>query len=401
MGGDNAFNGFASAQDIMDVNQGRARANAPEWMSRMAAERAQQIEDSKTVKYGPDGRPLPGSGQSDAGKKSAPPPPDYSAAAGEQAQSSQQNVNAQTQQNRPNINTPFATQTWTTGPDGTPQMTTGLAGGLGAGAAALQQQFGAANANPMDASLFAPVAGGDAAREQAINAAWGQSTSRLNPMWDQRENAMKAQLAAQGLDPNGEAARNATGALSRDRNDAYTSALNSAIGQGTQAGQAVFGQNMASHQQALSDALAQRNAPLQSLGQLQGFTTGLPQFNQAGLADPMQSLAAAMGTGNYNLGNQQMQNEATNSWIQGLTSILGAGAKAATMSDERAKQNIVRYREEALPGVPFASWEWKDKPGPRAMGVIAQDLQKVAPEFVSEGEDGLLRVDYSFLQGRP
>lgn len=338
----------------------------------------------------------------DGGKKQAPPPPDYSAAAGQQSAESRQNVAEQTQQNRPNINTPFATQTWTTGPDGTPQMNTGLAGGLGTGAEALQQQFGAANANPLDASLFGAVPGGDAARDQAITSAWDQSTSRLNPMWDQKENAQKAQLAAQGLDPNGEAARNATGAMGRDRNDAYTSALNSAIGQGTQAGQAVFGQNMASHQQALSDALAQRNAPLQSLGQLQGLATGMPQFNQAGVADPTQALAAALGLGNYNLGNAAQQNQAQASAIGGVSSILGSvgGGLASKFSDERLKFNIIRFHEEALPGVPFASWEWKHVPGVRSMGVIAQDLQKVAPQYVTKGDHGYLKVDYSFLEDR-
>ncbi len=337
----------------------------------------------------------------DKDKKSAGPAPDYQQASQADAASSQASVAAQTQQNRPNISTPFATQSWTTGPDGTPQLTAGLAGGLGTGAAALGNQFGAAAANPMDPSLFGAVPGGDAARDQAITSAWNQSTSRLNPMWDQKEGAQRAQLAAQGLDPNGEAARNAMGAMGRDRNDAYASALNSAIGQGTQAGQAVFGQNMASHQQALSDALAQRNAPLQSLGALQGLANGMPQFNQAGLAAPTQSLAAAMGLGNYNLGNQQMQNQATGDMISGFMNMIGSAAGgAAKMSDERLKQNVVRYDVEALPGVPFASWEWKASPGPRNVGVIAQDLQKVAPQYVSEGEGGFLMVDYSFLKGR-
>lgn len=385
--------------DTWDIMHGQARGDASDYIKQMAQQRAQQQAASKAVTYGPDGKPV--ASAADNGKKGAPAPPDYQQASQADAASSQQNVAAQTAANRPNISTPFATQSWTTGPDGTPQLSTGLAGGLGAGAAALGNQFGQANANPLDASLFGAVPNGDAARNQAINASWNQSTSRLNPMWDQKENSLKAQIAAQGgLDPNGEAARNARAEMGRDRNDAYTSALNAAIGSGDSAGANVFGQNMATHQQALSDALAQRNAPLQGLSQLQGLATGMPQFNQAGLANPTQSLAAAMGTGNYNLGNQQMQNEATASWIQGLSSILGAGAKAATMSDERAKQNVIRYQEEALPGVPFASWEWKGMPGHREMGVIAQDLQKVAPQYVSEGEDGLLRVDYSFLEGR-
>jgi hypothetical protein len=69
------------------------------------------------------------------------------------------------------------------------------------------------------------------------------------------------------------------------------------------------------------------------------------------------------------------------------------------MSDERSKRNIVRSRFEVIPGVPFASWEYKSIPGKRFTGVIAQDLLRVAPQFVHQGDDGFLRVDYSFMMG--
>ena len=330
--------------------------------------------------------------------KSAGKAPDYAGAAQQQAGASQANVNTQTQQNRPNINTPFATQTWTTGPDGTPQLSTGLAGGLGAGASALESQFGEANAQPMDPSLFGGVQGGDAARDQTITGAYNQAKSRLDPQFAQQGQSLQAQLAAQGLDPNSEAARNAMGNFSRQENDAYGSAMNSAIGQGTQAGQAIFGQNLQAHQQALSDALAQRSAPLQSLQALSGLGQSMPQFNQAGLAEAPQYLSAAMGLGNYNLANQQMINQGWGDALGALGGLMGGAGQFAKLSDARLKQNITRWAIEALPGVPFATWEWKGHPGVRVGGVIAQDVLKAAPWCVLEGiNDGLLRVDYRFL----
>lgn len=48
------------------------------------------------------------------GKKSSPPPPDYTGAAMAQAQASKENLNLQNFANRPNINTPFGREYWTT-----------------------------------------------------------------------------------------------------------------------------------------------------------------------------------------------------------------------------------------------------------------------------------------------
>lgn len=325
--------------------------------------------------------------------KSAGQAPNYQGAAQQQAQSGQQAVQAQTQQNRPNIQTPFSFQNWTTGPDGTPQLSTGFGGGLGAGADSLANQAGSALGQGLDPSLFGPAMTGDAARNQAIGASYDAATSRLDPTWDRRESMERTQLANQGLDPNSEAYRNQTAATGRDRNDAYTQAMRSAIDSGTSAGSAVFGQNLSAHQQGITDALTQRNAPLSELQQLQGLTQ-TPQFNTAGAWDPTQYLQAAMGQGNYQLQDAQQQNQVLGSAMQGLFSMAGSAAK---FSDARLKQAIVRLPVEALPGVPFASWEWKHEPGARHVGVIAQDLEKVAPQYVSRGPGGFRVVDYSFL----
>jgi hypothetical protein len=314
-------------------------------------------------------------------------------------QSSRENIEAQTAANRPNINTPFTRQSWSRGPDGEWTMNAGFApGGIGTAATQLTGQVGQAFGTPLDNSLFGPVAGGDAARDQAINAAYGQAQSRLDPMWGQREEALRTRLLNQGLGANTEAFRNAMGELGRERTDAYQSALNSAIGQGTQAGQAIFQQNMAAHQQALADALRRRSAPLEELGRLQAVATNQPTFNTAGAADPTQYLQAGMALGNYNLQDAQQRNAVLGGLLGGLGSLGGGLASMFTIpSDEGLKDNIERSDTEVIPGVPLASWEWKGEPGETHVGVIAQDLERVAPDLVHEHPAGFKMVDYGGL----
>ena len=65
-------------------------------------------------------------------------------------------------------------------------------------------------------------------------------------------------------------------------------------------------------------------------------------------------------------------------------------------SDERLKENIYPIdnalsRVGQLEGVYF---DWK-KGGDRQVGVIAQQVEKVLPEVVSQDKDSYLSVDYS------
>src|SRR5690606_13007424 len=69
-----------------------------------------------------------------------------------------------------------------------------------------------------------------------------------------------------------------------------------------------------------------------------------------------------------------------------------AGTVTATnfilSSDKRLKQNFT-YLDNG-----YYSFEFKDKPGEKRYGVIAQEVKKYAPVVVSEGEDGYLKVAY-------
>lgn len=316
--------------------------------------------------------------------KEAPKAPDYQSAAIRTA-------NANMSNNRPNTNTPYSAQV--RNPDGS--VSVGFSGQMADVNSGLMGQAQGAMGAPLDLSRLPDAPDGMAAREQAIDAAYGAATARLDPQWAQREEAQQTRLLNQGLAPGSEAERNASRQLGEQRNDAYGQAMNSAIMQGNAAGQSVFNQGMASRQNALAEMLRQRGQPLAELLAMRGFLQQ-PQFNQVAGPD---YLGAAGMQGNYDLGAWQAQNQANADLYGGIMDGASAAASSAAMfmSDERVKRDVVREETEALPGVPFASWEYLHMPGKRFRGVIAQDLQTVAPEYVHERPDGLLMVDYSFL----
>lgn len=321
--------------------------------------------------------------------KEAPKSQNYTAAATDQAK-------AEAGANRPNQATPWAQSQWTMGPDGQMQQSVGFAGPMAGAADSLQNQAAQNMSQPMDWSQFGQMTDGSAARDQAIEAAYGQATSRLNPQWAQRDQLASSGLANQGLDPNSQAYRNAMRQHGQQRNDAYGSAMNSAIMQGQAAGDSVFRNNMMSRQQMIAEALRQRGQPMSEMQQLSGFLQ-MPGFQSV---QGPQLLNAAMAGDQYNLNAWNMQNQANaDAWTGGMKAVGSVAAPIAmALSDERAKENIKRLDIEAMPGVPFATWTYKSEHGgAHAFGVIAQDLLRVDPSYVSKGEDGLLRVDYSFL----
>lgn len=228
--------------------------------------------------------------------------------------------------NRPNQTNAFgASSQWTQNPDGTYSQKQSFGGPLGGLATNLQNQAAGAMGTPFDLKQFGTPGNGDQARDQAIQSAYGQATSRLDPQWNQREEAQRTQLLNQGLDPSSEAYRNAMGEMGRERNDAYSSAMNGAIGQGTAAGSAAFQNNMLSHQQAIADYLRQRGGALGELGQMGGM---LGQDSFQGVQGT-QNLSALLGATNLTMQQQQAMEKAKADQMAGFSDLLGAGAGLA------------------------------------------------------------------------
>ena len=83
------------------------------------------------------------------------------------------------------------------------------------------------------------------------------------------------------------------------------------------------------------------------------------------------------------------------SYALDVSGSIRASGTVLQSSDERLKENIYPIdnsldRVNAIDGVYF---NWKDKEE-RNAGVIAQQVQKVLPEVVSEDKNGYLNVDY-------
>jgi hypothetical protein len=170
-----------------------------------------------------------------------------------------------------------------------------LSGAMGGANSSLEQMYADMLSQPFD--------DGTSAREQATDAAYKQATSRLDPQWAKREEAQRTQLLNQGLDPTSEAGKNAMSDMGMQRNDAYSSAMNSAIGQGREAGESVFRQNQAArmapmqHMQMLK-ALSQAGAPPQLLNALiaqKNNELGLAGQAQQAQADMMNAGVGLMG----------------------------------------------------------------------------------------------------------
>jgi hypothetical protein len=328
--------------------------------------------------------------------KNAPPPPNYGQAAQQTADSANAQLAQQTQANRPNQTNAFGSSIgWTQGPDGQWTQSQQFGGPFAAASQGLQGQAAGNMANPFDFGQFGAVGTGDQARDQAIQGAYTQAASRLDPQWKQREEQQRTQLLNQGLTEDSEAYQNAMGNLGRERNDAYSSAMNGAIAQGTAAGHTAFGDNMQSRQQAIVEALRQRGMPMEELQQLQGFLAQ-PGFNAAGKGQGVDYTGAAKDQYNANLDQYNAKQDQVGDTIKGATTLLGTVIPFLA-SDLRAKENVMRSAFEVLPGVPVAAWSYRGDPR-RFVGVIAQDLQRVAPAYVRTRADGLLEVNYAFLE---
>jgi hypothetical protein len=223
--------------------------------------------------------------------------------------------------NHTNVNTPFGSQTYTKNPDGSYTMNLGLNGPLAGAFRSAQQQAAHTMGQPLDFGGLSKVGNGQDAMRNAFNSIYGQATSRLDPMWNQRESQSRTQLLNQGLDPNSEAFQNQMGQVGRDRNDAYQGALNNAVMGGTQAAQAQFGMDMQSRQQGLAEMLRQRSQPMQDLQGFQGLLA-MPSTPQ-GVGTNY--LGALQGMAGNNMQQQAINNQSDADAMGGLGSVLSGG----------------------------------------------------------------------------
>lgn len=326
----------------------------------------------------------------------APEPQNYNNLAREQGDIQAEMLQRQTLANRPNQSSPFASSGWTMGADGQWTNQVGFTGPLAGASNSAQQQLMQAMSSPLSFSSLPGVSSGDAARQQGIEAAYGQASSRLDPRFARAKEDERTRLLNQGLSEGSEAYNQAMGQLGMQENDAYNQALFSAVGQGQSAGDSIFRQDMARRGMGMEEMLRQRAQPLMELQGMQGLL-GQQGFMGAGQGQAPNLLAAAMGYDNARLRGHEAQQQFLSELISAGVQGGAAAGQAIAMCDERAKVDVARLPEEAVPGVPLATFRYAEGMGPPGLhlGVIAQDLEKVYPEAVSE-RDGMLWVHSDF-----
>jgi hypothetical protein len=302
-------------------------------------------------------------------------------------------------------------------------------------------KYSAATGLDLSGVAKAPINAGTTAQQAIL--------SRLNPQIDRSNAALQSRLANQGITQGSEAYNNAQTDQGQQNNDLQTQAALQGINLDMAANQQGYGQALSSAgfynsgqaqnygnaansaglynsaqgqnfnqglqsaqfsntaaQQSLQQQLALRNQPLNEITALEsGSQIQNPQFQQY----QGQNVAAApvfqgaQAQGQYGLDQYGIQQNAQNSQLQGLYGLGGTvgaaalkyGGGAALFSDVRLKSNIVRIDTHRK---GFGIYEY-DIAGRRECGVIAQEVQKIMPEAVSNDSFGWLMVDYALIAG--
>lgn len=198
--------------------------------------------------------------------------------------------------------------------------------------------------------------------------AYDIASRRLIPEQEMANEKLRTQLLSQGIRPGTAAYERELTRLTQNQGDQLNNLA------------------LSGRQQAFSEALQQRNQPLNEISALlSGSQVSMPQFQQT----PQSSVGGVDYTG---LVNQRYQGDLANSQAKmgGLFGLLSGGI--GLLSDRRAKTDIERVGETDE-GTPIYTYRYKDG-GPVMMGVMAQEVAKRNPDAVMKADNGMLAVDY-------
>ncbi|MBX5089346.1 tail fiber domain-containing protein [Rhizobium lentis] len=195
--------------------------------------------------------------------------------------------------------------------------------------------------------------------------------ARLDPIVAQRQKATEAELINKGVRPGTEAYRRATEAVNQQTNDAYNQLLLTGRGQ------------------AVQEALAERNQPINEISALMGGgQVQTPSFVNTPTPGVNGTDVAGITNNAYNQNMQAYQSKM--SGLLGLGTALGGWV----FSDIRLKSNIERVGAHPL-GIGVYEY---DIGGRRERGVMAHEVAEVMPAAVRRNGD-FYQVNYSMIGG--
>lgn len=341
---------------------------------------------------------------------SAPPPPDYAGAAQAQGVANKDAAIATAQLSNANVDNPygsqrvsyqndpttgnpvpFVTQTFSPGQQklfDTNQQSQQALGELGLNAT---QKAGNILGQQFDINS---IPGIDKTNNFDRESIYNSLVQRATDQNARDVEAKRSQLVAQGIPVGSEAYNREMDALGRNLNDARQQA-NTAAG-------AQQSQQLDARRQMITEAVANRELPLNEISalrsgsQVQPLTFSNVTGANVGAAPVFAATNAAgeAGMDRYGIDVGAWNNAASGLFRLGATA---APYVATALSDRRLKSNIVRVGTHPL-GIGVYEY---DIFGRREIGVMADELECVMPDAVSEHSSGFKAVNYAMIGGRP
>lgn len=203
----------------------------------------------------------------------------------------------------------------------------------------------------------------------------------FNKQWGQQQQDYNTQLANQGIKLGSTAFANAQNQFSNQRSSAYDN---------------MYGNQYNSAIQAI---LAERNQPINEITALtSGGQVSQPNFMGANIgAIPTTDNAGIISSYDQQKAAAAQQNNAFGQNILG--GLFGLGSSLIKASDDEAKKDKTRLMDLDNDGTGLWSFRYKseDPSAPKQFGLMASEVEKVAPEAVLDGDnyaDGYRRVHY-------
>ena len=205
--------------------------------------------------------------------------------------------------------------------------------------------------------------------------------SRLDPMLAERRENELTRLANQGIRQGSSAYDRAVNLIDQGENDAYNELLLRGRGQ------------------AVQELLTERNQPINEIGALMG--TGQvtqPQF-MGTTVGPIPTTDNAGIISNYDNQRIQIAQAQQQMASQILGGLFGLGGKLIGLSDDDAKtdkEKVIDLTDD----VGLYTFKYKgENDNSKHLGLMASEVEKVAPDAVARGSDGFRRVDYGKALG--
>lgn len=226
---------------------------------------------------------------------------------------------------------------------------------------------------PQLQSVLGTLFGGTNADKQAADSVFSAFSDRYEPIFERQTDNLQDRLVNQGIPVGSEAYGRAMNDLAQTQNDAYQQAAYQSV----QAGQ-----------QARNNEIQNSLGIFSAFNPLSGYT-GTSAQGSTGIYDNYYQ--GQLNAYNANKANAQ-------AGALGLLNGITAGANAASgllgslFSDARIKENL-RPVGQLFNGLTVYAFNFPGEAVTR-IGLVAQEVQQVVPEAVSQSDEGLLMVDY-------